>query len=290
MRTKLTRLLKSKDKNDIEYIYKLILNMDIYTTLRDIVVKTSNQELGTNTSSYHSDIGQLDMTPITTSVFICGPSAVGKSTILAKIAKKYSDANVCAIGFDKLFKYYNNDAKRAAHHIVNYRTEPMIYEHSKECTQLYEVIHKFMPTPITEESLRSCYNRCLDMLTTRSLKDYIVILDLTTHYFDRYYNRLINNYNGIDYNNDSYLYYQMVAYLAMIKQKHLFPSAHIYIVCDDTTQSLRYGICKIISDATNKTNKDLNINIVDHISKLDTIVDLAYNNHLSYDMFAGRFD
>lgn len=172
--------------------------------------------------------------PLLKAVYIGGPSAVGKSTAMNKIKSTYRWARVANVNFRNLFTLYGGDTARAVHHLLYCRNEPMIYEHTDECTALYRVVHRHMRgAELTKEIVQSCYRDCVNALTNPSSSTLIVMLDTTKSYLQRYEHRLATDYNGIDYRDTRYLYLQVAAYLAFLTKRHLYPFMRVLIATDD---------------------------------------------------------
>lgn len=170
-------------------------------------------------------------------VYIGGPSAVGKSTTMKNIKARYSWARVANVNFQNLFSLYGGDAARAVHHLLHYRSAPMIYEHTDECTSLYRIVHRYMcqrdAGTLTKEDVHSCYRECVNALTKQSASTMIIMLDTTKSFVQRYEHRLAADYNGIDYKDLRYLYFQVAAYLAFLTKRHLYPFMNVLIATDN---------------------------------------------------------
>lgn len=180
------------------------------------------------------DRAQKQPPPLLKAVYIGGPSAVGKSTTMKNVKARYSWARVASVNFQNLLSLYGGDAARAAHHLVYCRNNPMIYEHTDECTALYRIVHKYMrQTESTKEDVHSCYRECVNALTKPSINTMIIMLDTTNAFVQRYEYRLVSDYNGIDYNDIRYLYFQVAAYLAFLTKRHLYPFMSVLIATDD---------------------------------------------------------
>lgn len=175
-------------------------------------------------------------------VYLAGPSAVGKSAILDKIIKKFPEIDVSFVTYSALYgSYLNHD--RASEMLLK-RSGLSVFEHSIACPMLYEDIHKNCKHVLLTYSISKNLNSVTDLkyrsmvfdftmhyhtyyrkLTKRfndstpevmeNLKNTFIIMDLTKNYYERYYNRLEKNYNGIDTPRDVYLFEQIIAFFAL---------------------------------------------------------------------------
>lgn len=173
-------------------------------------------------------------------VYIGGPSAVGKSTTMKRIKASFPWARVANVNFRDLYALYGGDAAEAAHHLVSRRNAPMIYEHTNECTTLYRIVHEYMrrAKDSFKEDVHSCYRECADALNKPSADTMIVMLDTTKSFVQRYERRLATDYNGIDYRDPRYLYFQVAAYLAFLAKRHLYPFMIVSIAAETGSPSL----------------------------------------------------
>lgn len=185
-------------------------------------------------------------------VFVGAPSATGKTSILKKIKRIYPQSRVSNISYETVWRLYEDNVQ-TAQHLLTRRSESMIYEHTHECLALYTIIHKYMTifkekeesfqdsTHIDDEKrercvrelLKKCYHECSDLLIETSNQVMVIMLDLSRSFKDRYFERLSNSYNGIDYSDELYLYFQIVAYTAFIEKCFLFPFMSVVLVSDD---------------------------------------------------------
>lgn len=202
------------------------------------------------------------------SLYLAGPSAVGKSTILDKIIKMYPNVDVSLVTYASLYKCYVNHDK-ASKELLR-RTSSDLFEHSIACPVLYENIHvdckhlifmyKNMKSLKTIDDLHyksmsfdffSKYHAYYQKLVERfadapieimeKLRSTFVIIDITKHFYDRYYTRMQKDYNGIDMTHDVYLYVQIIAYFALGNfLVNLFPDYNnIYVIIDKNCDNLR---------------------------------------------------
>lgn len=97
---------------------------------------------------------------IKNSIFFCGPSAVGKSTLIKKLGtceilsecgKEYSLNDVISWegDFEHGMKFFNNNVNVAGYFVSYLREKlddyhPKIYEHSVFCSTGYRIVHKFL--------------------------------------------------------------------------------------------------------------------------------------------------
>lgn len=176
-------------------------------------------------------------------VFVGAPSCTGKSTILNYIKSHYECSDVSNISYDALWSRTHDDSI-ISDIMANQRNDSKIYEHTYECSALYRIIHEYMKNQHLLNLFRNAdratvdlfYNRCVSTLRCADNISNIVrfvLLDVTPAYKQRYYERLNNTYNGIDYRDDAYLYLQILAFLAFIENIEMFPRMTVIIAIDD---------------------------------------------------------
>lgn len=187
-------------------------------------------------------------------VYVGGASAVGKTTILRHISRKYKDAVVSKKSYESLYNanvsnFLNNKHKKSgfeytieeirtmsgelASQVLKCRRHNKIYEHSNECTTLYALIHEYMTKDLTSDVILDFYQQCCLAINDFSSNKMVIIIDLTEEYFLRYEKRLHFFWNNIDYHDsEEYLTLQMVAFLAMIKKRYFFQDCTIFFIDD----------------------------------------------------------
>lgn len=244
----------------------------------------------------------MTMTTNQRPVYLAGPSAVGKTTILDKISKTHSNVNVSLVTYASLYQYRLNHEK-AAEDLLQ-RTDGDVFEHSIACPTLYENIHvdckRFLFQYKNIKSLKTIndahyksvsfdlamnyhtyYRKLVERFAGASdevmekLQNTIILLDFTNNFYNRYYARLIKDYNGIDGSHDIYLYMQVIAYFALGNfLVNTFKNYdNIYIIIDKSFDNLclfngrDFDIFVNIPERVNFVNGKLNDSFVREMSK-----------------------
>jgi len=169
-------------------------------------------------------------------VTLGGPSAVGKTTLLNAIDKNCPFADVSRISFEEIYHAYDQNHEEAARYLLTKRVDAKIYEHTNECVLIYPVVHRYMNSTKNIHNLRKCYEECLKLLTEVSDTRMLILLDFTEAFHARYFKRLTDSYNDIDYNDDWYLYLQLAAFLSIVNNHNLFPAMRVIIALDRDTK------------------------------------------------------
>lgn len=193
---------------------------------------------------------------------------MGKSTILDKITKLYPNVDVSLVTYASLYKCYANH-EQASNGLLR-RTSSDIFEHSIACPILYESVHvdckHLMFTYKNMRNLKTIddsyyksvsfdlfskyqayYRKLVEHFadasteTMKKLRSTVIVIDITKHFYDRYYARMNKDYNGIDMAQDVYLYVQIIAYFALGNfLVDLFTDYNnIYVIIDKNCDNLR---------------------------------------------------
>ncbi|ABO45407.1 putative guanylate kinase [Gryllus bimaculatus nudivirus] len=183
-------------------------------------------------------------------VFVGGPSAVGKTTLLNYIYERYEDARVSDMSFETL-QDGKKTAKEIAEELATKRNEDLIYEHSPLCMKLYQLIFKYKKNlrKKSNDTIVDFWNECLNVSTTPIYDNIFIIIDTTEFLKKRFYNR---SYNNIDWLDDMYLYLQTIAYVSLMRKRHLYQGCRFVVIYDpnETSPNCLFGI----RDALNLKN------------------------------------
>lgn len=156
-------------------------------------------------------------------VFVGGPSNNSKTKILSEIMK-IPCCSVSKVNFQTLFDTYNGDTKKIAEHLINRRTENMIYEHTIQCLKLNNLVLKYMKKidnferDINSNTVSNLFNECCNIQTVQSYKKIIIILNMTKSYFNKHEKK-----------RRYLLYLQTIAYLSLLAKIYLYPYMKILI-------------------------------------------------------------
>lgn len=156
-------------------------------------------------------------------VYVDG-SKFTKNTILQEIANEYSWAAVSKINFTTLCLLYNNNVTKVLSHLINDRSNLMIYENSNESLHLMQIVQDYIaksPT-ITLDSLTSIFKKCCHTLQDNSMRKSILILDCRREYFSSHEN----------YENELYLH--TFAHLALLYKRYLFPFMEVIAIRNES--------------------------------------------------------
>lgn len=153
-------------------------------------------------------------------VFVDG-SKFTKQSILQEIQKEYSWAAVSKINFDTLYVLYNENITKVLSHLINDRSNLMIYENSNESVHLIQIVQDYLlKNPnINLDCLTSLYKKSCHILQDESTRKSILILDCRREYFASH---------GKHHENELYLH--TFAHLALLKKRYLFPFMEVIII------------------------------------------------------------
>lgn len=214
-------------------------------------------------------------------VFVGGPSAVGKTTLLDYISRYYENALVSSMSFETLNNKYmgKKTAKEIADILENERNCDMIYEHSPLCMQLYKLIFKYKK--LETFKITTFWEECLNLFSSLVYDDIFIIIDTTKFLCKRFYNR---PYNKIDWMDNMYLYLQTVCYVSLMRNRHLCIGCKFIIIHDpdETRKNYLFNIYDELNlhniiDECFKPKVDLKF-----VNKIDkrTIADAIMKNHI----------
>lgn len=153
-------------------------------------------------------------------VFVDGSKFIKKS-LLQEIATEYSWVAVSKTTFDTLYTMYNQNITKVLSHLINDRTNLMIYENSNESLRLIQIVQDYLAksSTITLNTLMSIYKKCCNALQNSSMRKSILILDCRRNYFSSY-----------DQHYENELYLHTFAHLAMLNKRYLFPFMEVVII------------------------------------------------------------
>lgn len=181
-------------------------------------------------------------------VFLGGASAVGKSAF----RKKQNIMTASAIDFESAYILSDGDKTKATELMMSVRGDDnMLYEHTNICPLLYKEVHEYMNKVgvldvnhnwfrtklLTKNMITKFYSGCLSKVKQYAIENstydhMIVMMDLTSSYQQRYFQRMEKTYNQIDYPDIAYLYFQQMAYIALLQEIDKFPNMHYVIIFD----------------------------------------------------------
>lgn len=207
-------------------------------------------------------------------VYFGGSKYINKGRILSDIAAEYGWASVSKVNFQTLSKQYCNNVDKVINHLLNNRTNNMIYEHTNECIQLHSVIERYHSQyrHANEAVLQQLYDECCNMLQESSTAKMVIVINMCKSYFEQHL---------IDIDR---LYMQSVAYLALLNKKNLYPFLEIILVMNDIDPVLQsYGVYNLID--TLKTSNDRIIRQIDeNLIKKIIIESHKYNNDIDLEL------
>lgn len=202
---------------------------------------------------------QLDTVYVDGSKFI-------KTIILEEISREYSWAAVSKITFSTLHKLYKQNVTKVLSHLINDRSNLMIYETSNESLHLIQIVQYYLAksTTINLEILTSVYRKSCHALQDGSMRKSVLILDCRREYFSSYGSK-----------HESELYLHTFAHLALLNKRYLFPFMEVIVIRNSSSQEQ--------SHKHNAYHKKLN-ELLDHNLYVTDKVTYTFNINLIKNM------
>lgn len=156
-------------------------------------------------------------------VFVGGPSGVKKTQLLKNLSKTHH--SVSLLNYESLTAVYRSNQKRIKAHLLDQRKDRKIYEHTKMCLDIHElIIRNYAAESITEQTVLKLLRECQELLEFNADKN-IIIINISLEYFKQQIERL------------QIIYLEIIAFTSMLMNRHLFPSSK-FIVIQDSSENV----------------------------------------------------